>query len=188
MIKPEYFSSSKTRAYPNESEKTYLWAAYNCFYNDYQKIISSTSPLSPPDNVNTLSRMLRTYSECLKYKPLLIHVQLAKASESSNAALQWNYFELVRILFVHFDMYDSWDETKFSRALITWSDEWSETNKFLSSNRPHADSDLLLESEPNPFNTYASGGDIYLNELITEQYGVDLCLSLMSDVLESQLA
>lgn len=182
---------------PNQSEIRFLNLAYNFFYDLYDEI--SADEFWEKDVYYRFSKAkdcFLVYSELLDYEPIGWFLQaLKKLRPPMEAELANEYFLFLRNLIVHFPVFNTWDEVFFDKQLINWSRPGQSIDRFLATYAGHQPVKYRVWNPKKKTMTYVSinlpakydNEKMFLKDLMPEKDGLIFSLSLMRQVLDSQV-
>jgi hypothetical protein len=136
------------------------------------------------------------YSEVITYQPLrdyLCGLEIAKNNH-------WNILnvdlpKVVRNIILHFPFFTKWEDVYINKALATWNNLNSTIDKFFEKHKGAESIIINAETEMDPSYEirihfpaqYNYITNIYLKDIINEETGIDLFLTLMKTAMFSQL-
>lgn len=183
---------------PNPQEIEFLNKSYNAFLDIHDEVIQDS--FWSKDNYHRLSKVrdaILVYSEILEYEPIGWFLEaLKKVRPPMEAELSKEYLLFIRNIFVHFPFFTSWDEIKFTKTLVNWSKPGKSIDKFLSQFAGHKEVKYRMWNPKDKTMTYVSikfpsrydeNIEIHLKEFMPEKEGVLFIMSLMHQVLMSQV-
>jgi WD40 repeat protein len=183
---------------PNPTELEFLNESYNAFLDIYDEIKSDS--FWNKDAYYRLSKTRDTiliYSEILEYEPMGWFLEaLKKMRPPMEAELSKEYLLFVRNVLVHFPFFKSWDEIKFTKAMVNWSKPGQSIDRFLSRFSGHEDVKYRIWNPKSKAMIYVSIGfpkayvedsEIQLKDFMPEKEGSLFIMSLMHRVLMSQV-
>jgi hypothetical protein len=182
---------------PNESELRFLNLAYNYFYDLYEEI--SADRFWEQDAYYRFSKAkdcFLVYSELLDYEPIGWFLEaLKKLRPPMEAEIAREYFLFLRNLIVHFPVFNVWDEVFFDKELINWSRPGQSIDRFLATYAGHQQVKYRVWNPKKKTMTYVSinfpakyeNDKMFLKDLMPEKEGLIFSLSLMRQVLDSQV-
>jgi hypothetical protein len=184
------------RLYPNSAEEDFLNRAYPAFYDAKDRLESDTD-LSAEQRLASVTQILALYTELLAYKPIQLFVDEINRSRPPGEATAYQYFEMIRHILVHFPFYKTWSDVVFDRTLITWQGRHKKIDNFMcrmDGHEPykwriwdHTTKTMTYGYELRFPQTYKAGGDIYLQDLVSEDEGIQFCLLLIDRAFKSQV-
>ena len=183
---------------PNKKEVLFLNYSYNFFLDIYEEVMKDN--FWQKEAYYRLCRIkdaLLVYSEILEYEPISWFLEALKnLRPPMEAELSREYLLFLRILLIHFPLFYSWDEIKFTRDLINWSKPGQSIDKFLAHFAGHAPVKYRMWNPQNKTMTYVSinfpiaytpKNEMLLKDFMPEKEGVLFIMSLMHMVLMSQV-
>ncbi|HEX9804058.1 MAG TPA: hypothetical protein VGA67_00085 [Candidatus Dojkabacteria bacterium] len=183
---------------PNAQEIRFLSRAYNFFLDIHNEIESESFWKNEP--YYRLSRFrdaLLIYSEILEYEPIGWFLEAVKRLRPPmEAELSKEYLLFIRNVLVHFPFFKSWDEIKFTKEAINWSKPGRSIDKFLSRFAGHEEVKYRIWNPKNKTMTYVSINfpevytntkELFLKDFMPEKEGLWFVISLMYQVLMSQV-
>lgn len=183
---------------PNKQELTFLNSSYNFFLDIYEEIKNDYFwEKEPYYRFNRIRDAFLVYSEVLEYEPIQCYLKiLQKARPPMEAELSNEYLLFIRNILIHFPFFKSWDEVSFNKELINWSKPGKSIDKFLNKFSGHESVKYRIWNyEKKSFTfviinfpkVYTKKIEIKLNYFMPEQEGIQLAMSLMYQVLISQV-
>ena len=183
---------------PNKQEIIFLNHSYNFFLDIYDEIKNES--FWKKDSYYRFNRIrdgMLVYSEILEYEPVSWFLEsLKKLRPNMEAELSKEYILFIRNLLIHFPFFKSWDEVVISKALINWSQPGKSIDRFLKSYAGHEpvkyrmwnakDKKMTYITISFP-NVYTDSTAIKLKEFMPEKEGIIFAISLMYQVLMSQV-
>jgi len=183
---------------PTTKELEFLNKAYGSFLNVYEEI--KMDSFWNQDSYYRLSKIrdaILIYSEILEYEPVGWFLEaLKKLRPPMEAELSKEYLLFIRNIFVHFPFFKSWDEITFKKGIINWSKPGQSIDRFLTRFTGHKEVKYRMWNPKNKTMTYVSinfpalydeNTEIRLTGFMPEKEGVLLIMSLMYQVLMSQV-
>ncbi|MFA5643136.1 MAG: hypothetical protein WC949_01065 [Candidatus Paceibacterota bacterium] len=182
---------------PNDQEVYFLNQSYNFFLDIHEEIMDKSFwGKDSYYRFNRIKDAILVYSEILEYEPIgWFLTVLKKFRPPMEAELSSEYLLFIRNLLIHFPLFKSWDEVKFTKQTINWSKPGRSIDKFLlrfSEHAPvkyriwnHKDKTMVYVSINFP--RYEDNTDIYLKSFMPEKEGVLFSISLIHRVLMSQV-
>lgn len=183
---------------PNHQEVHFLNNSYNFFLDIFDEI--NEEEFWSKDSYYRLSRTkdaFLTYSEILEYEPIGWFLDaLKKTRPPMEAELSKEVCLFVRNLLIHFPFFKSWEEVKFTKGLINWSNPGRSIDKFMVKYIGHEEVKYRIWNQAKKTMTYVSikfpisYGDkteVFLRDFMAEKEGIRFLLSLMHRVLMSQV-
>ncbi len=187
---------------PNEKEKEVLNLFYNRFYDLYDEIVDESFFMNDAKiRFYKIREAFSIYKELLSYEPIKNYLKWIKRGDRPplEGIIADDLFSFVRNVLSHFPVFDTWNEVYINKNLATWTKPGT-INKFLSkctnikidqksvikyriwekSKQKMIYIEVVLPEEYNKNN-------IYLKDIISEKDGVKFCISLMRQVLDTQI-
>lgn len=134
------------------------------------------------------------YTEMLDYWAIRLTLsRFKKMFPPGQAELANDLTKFIRNIFVHFPLYDSWNEIYITKALVNWSRS-GQIDKFLRQYTGKAEFKLRIKEKRRKKTThitlkfpsrYDYGTKIYLKDILSEKSGVKFCFILMQRTLIS---
>lgn len=187
---------------PNNKELIALNLFYNRFYDLYDEISEDSFYRRPStERFNKLKDIFSVYKELLGYQPIKYFLEYVKngGRPALEGILTDDLFSFVRNLLSHYPIFDNWEDVYITRDLATWIKE-STIHKFLlKCTQIKIDGSGTIKyriwSVRSKTMTYISinlperyeDNKIYLRDIISEKDGIKLCVSLMKQILDTQV-
>lgn len=134
------------------------------------------------------------YTEMLDYWTIRLTLNnFKRLFPPGQAELAGDFTRFVRNIFIHFPLYDSWNDIFITKALVNWSKS-GQIDKFLKKNAGKGESKFRYWEENKKSMTYLNvkfpkkydiGVKIYLKDILEEKSGVKFCFILMRKALIS---
>jgi hypothetical protein len=183
---------------PNKNEILFLNHSYDFFLDIYKEIFDKTFwENNSYYRFNRIRDAFLVYSEVLDYQPVDSFLEsLKKVRPPMEAELSKDYLLFIRNLLIHFPFYKSWDDIKFTKELINWSEPGKTIDKFLSKYAGHSEVKYRMWNFKTKDFTYVSINfhplyieniEIKLIDFMPEKEGILFVMSLMHHVLMSQV-
>jgi hypothetical protein len=183
---------------PNDSEFYFLNYSYNFFLDILEETRGESFwQKDPYYRLNRTRDAFLIYSEILEYEPVGWFLEALKTNRPPmEAEMSKEFLLFVRNLLIHFPFFKSWDEVKFTKDLINWSKPGKSIDKFLSRFTGHEEFKCRVWNPEKKVMTYISvnfpsvytkDSEIYLKNLLPEKEGIIFFMSLMWNVLSSQV-
>lgn len=183
---------------PTSKELEFLNRSYNFFLNINEEIKDES--FWDKDSYYRISKIrdaLLVYSEILEYKPIGWFLEaLKKIRPPMEAELSREYILFIRNILVHFPIFKSWNEIKVTKNMINWSKPGRSIDKFLHNFVGHQEVKYRVWNPKNKIMTYVTinfpkvykdDTEIQLKDFMPEKEGVLFVMSLMHQVLMSQV-
>ncbi len=187
---------------PNEKEKEVLNLFYNRFYDLYDEIVDENFFMNDAKiRFYKIREAFSIYKELLSYEPIKNYLKWIKRGGRPplEGIIADDLFSFVRNVLSHFPVFDTWNDVYINKNLATWTRPGT-INKFLSkctnikidqkgiikyriwekSKQKMTYIEVVLPEEYNKNN-------IYLKDIISEKDGIKFCISLMRQVLDTQI-
>jgi len=182
----------------NKSELSFLNLGYNFFYDLYDEITEESFwKKDPYYRFSKIKDCFLIYSEILEYEPIGWFLEaLKKLRPPMEAELAKEFFLFLRNLLIHFPFFNSWDDVYFDKQLINWSKPGKSIDQFLSCFVGHEQVKYRMWSPKSKTMTYVTinfpvsydeSSKIFLKDMMPEKEGLIFSLSLMKQVLNSQV-
>lgn len=184
---------------PTTQEFIFLHKAYNCFFNSILPEVLEDS-FWERDAYYRFSKVrdaFLIYSEILDYEPIGWFLERLKTFRPPmEAELSKEFVLFLRNVMVHFPLFNSWDEVEFSKDLINWSKPGQTIDRFLTKFSGHSEVKYRTWNYEKRTMTYVTikfpvaytdKTIVKFQDFMPEKEGVIFVLSLMKNVLESQL-
>lgn len=182
---------------PSKSEELFLNLAYDRFHALYEEI--TEDEFWDEDEVyrfSKVSNIFAVYTQLSSYMPIAVLLEADKLKSRSEETRAAGYiFRFLRNIFSNFPLFATWDEVWVSRTLVNWKKENSAIDNFLgefSGHREvryqHWDSNKKSTRGISIFFPKEYNDDkIYLKEILTERDGVMFSVTMMWQILTSQV-
>lgn len=186
----------------NKKELIALNLLYNRFYDLYDEITEDSFFLKTPTyRFNKLKDIFSVYKELLSYEPIKYYLEFIKKGGRPplEGIIVDDLFSFVRNLLSHYPIFNNWEEVYITKTLATWNKE-STIHKFLlKCTKIKIDGTGIIKyriwSTIKKQMTYISinlpelyeDNKIYLKDVISEEDGIKLCISLMKQILDVQV-
>ncbi|HCQ89612.1 MAG TPA: hypothetical protein DIU45_07530 [Clostridium sp.] len=187
---------------PNEKEKEVLNLFYNRFYDLYDEIVDENFFMNDAKiRFYKIREAFSIYKELLSYEPIKNYLKWIKRGGRPplEGIIADDLFSFVRNVLSHFPVFDTWNDVYINKNLATWTRPGT-INKFLSkctnikidqkgiikyriwekSKQKMTYIEVVLPEEYNKNN-------IYLKDIISEKDGIKFRISLMRQVLDTQI-
>lgn len=183
---------------PTEKEINFLHSAYNFFFEIDEEIKNGIFwEKDPYYRFNRIKDAFLVYSEILEYEPIGWFLEtLKKVRPPMEAELSKEFILFIRNLLIHFPFFKSWEDVKFTKGLINWSKPGKSIDKFVSQYTGHDEVKYRMWNPKNKTMMYVSikfpieysnKSEIGLRDFIPEREGIIFTMSLMYQVLASQI-
>jgi uncharacterized protein YjgD (DUF1641 family) len=178
---------------PNAAEQVFLGFAYSRFIDLFKEI--DAAEFWERDAKYRFSRIrdvFSVYSELLNYEPIQHILKEVESRRIVESELGKELFQMIRNLIAHFPFFDTWDEIRFTKELITWEGKSKVIDKFCEKFRER---DKVSYRIRNPktkefsFLTirfpkdYEKNKEIFLKDLLGEKEGARFSIRLMLRIL-----
>jgi len=183
---------------PNNGEILFLEKSYNAFLDIYEEI--NDAVFWDRDSYYRISKIrdaILIYSEILEYEPVGWFLEgLKKLRPPMEAELSKEYLLFIRNIFTHFPLFKSWNQVVLTKEMINWSKPGLSIDRFLTQFAGHEEVKYRMWSHKNKSMTYISinfpplydqNVEIRLSKFMPEKEGVLFIMSLMHQVLMSQI-
>ncbi len=190
--------TSKNEPRPNSQEILFLNHAYNFFLDIYNEM--GTPSFWEKDayyRFNKIKDAFLVYSEVLEYEPIGTFIEvIRKFRPPMEAELSSDFLLFIRNLLIHFPFFNSWDEVKFSKALVNWSKPGRSIDKFVTTFGGRKEVKYRAFSHKTETFTYITinfpagyeeNKEVALKDFMPEKDGALFTMSLMHRVLMSQV-
>ncbi len=185
-----------TRPLPIELE--FLTKSYNSFLDIHDEVVQTS--FWDKDSYYRLSKIrdaILIYSEILDYEPIGWFLEaLKKLRPPMEAELSKECLLFIRNIFVHFPFFKSWNEIVLTKEIINWSKPELSIDRFLRRFAGHKEVKYRMWGYKNKSMTYISinfptsydqNSEIRLSKFMPEKEGTLFVMSLMHQVLMSQV-
>jgi len=182
---------------PTDPEFYFLNSAYNFFLDILEETRTAAFwEKDPYYRFNRVKDAFLVYSEILEYEPIGWFLEaLKKLRPPMEAEMSKDFLLFIRNLLIHFPLYKSWDEVKFSKSLVNWSKPGKSIDQFLSSFSGKEEFKCRIWNPEDKSMTYISikfpkvydDNEISLKDIVSEADGVGFSMALMMRVLASQV-
>jgi hypothetical protein len=187
---------------PTKVEIEFLTLMYNRFYDLYEKILHDDFFQNDARTRFYFSReIFSVYKELLEYEPIQYYLKYIKLSGRPplESVISEDLFSFVRNIFAHFPLFDAWDDVFITKDLATWNKPgtihkfllkcikikidgrgtvgyriWSTSKKKMT---------YININFPETYNS----NRIYLKDIVSEKEGLIFCISLMKQILDTQV-
>lgn len=183
--------------HPTIQEYEFLKLAYIRFEEIWQIYIKEDFYDQPAEyRFFFLKDAFSIYSEVIKYKPLISYLsELEFNKEKLWLILNVDFPKIVRNIILHFQ-FGRWEDVYINKALVSWYNGNNSTiDKFFEKYKGYEPIICKTKSKMNTVNEFKINfpprydylTNIYLKDIINEEAGVDLFLTLMKSAMFSQL-
>lgn len=184
---------------PNQRELLFLHKAYESFFNDILPEVLEDAfwQRDPYYRFSRIRDAFLIYSEILDYEPIGWFLERLKTFRPPmEAELSNEYVLFLRNAMVHFPLFKSWDQVELTKGLVNWSKPGQRIDSFLKKYSGHTEVKYRTWNSEKRVMTYVSiqfppeykeGTIIKFKDFMPEREGVIFVISLMQNVLESQL-
>lgn len=188
---------------PNKKEEEALSLFYNRFYDLYDEMIGDNLFLNDAKTrFYKIREIFSVYKELLSYEPISYYLEYIKKGGRPplEGIIVDDLFSFVRNVLSHFPVFDTWDNVYINKNLATWTKKGT-INKFLlkcinikidgkgkvkyriwEKNKKR-----MTYIEVNFPEKYDDNTNIYLKDIISEKDGIKFCISLMKEILDTQV-
>lgn len=182
---------------PTDQQFYFLHQAYNFFLDIFEE--TQTDTFWEKDSYyrfNRLKDAIGIYSEIIEYEPIGWFLSsLKRLRPPMEAEMSKDFMLFIRNLLIHFPLYKSWDDVKFSKTLINWSKPGRTIDNFLSTFTGKEEFKCRIWDHHQKTMTYISikfpkiysENQIYLKDIVSEKDAVKFSMSIMMGVLTSQV-
>ena len=186
----------------SEKEIEVLTLFYNRFYELYEEI---TSENFIEENAQIRFFKLREafsiYKELLSYEPIKSYIDWMKhgGRPPLEGVIADGLFSFIRNLLLHFPVFKTWDEVYINKTLATWS-KTGQIDRFLNKcQQIKIDGTGTLhyriwEVKKKKMTYFTINfpeeygeENIFLKDIISEDVGMKFCMTLMREVLDTQV-
>lgn len=187
---------------PNEKEVQALELFYNRFYDLYDEIYADGFfEDNPKERFYKIREIFSVYKELLGYEPIQHYLKWMKGGGRPplEGIIAKDLFDFIRNVLLHFPIFDTWNDVYITRNLATWNRSGT-IDKFLSKcinikiNKKGIVKYRIWEKSKKKMTYIAinfpekySDNYIYLKDIVSEKDGVKLCISLMRQILDTQV-
>jgi hypothetical protein len=178
---------------PNAAEQVFLGLAYSRFIDLFKEIDSAEFwQRDAKYRFSRIRDVFSVYSELLNYEPIqhiLKEVELRRIVESE---LGKELFQMIRNLIAHFPFFDTWDDIRFTKELITWEGKSRVIDKFCEKFKERDEVKYRIwnpKTKEFSFFTirfpkdYEKNKEIFLKDLLEEKEGARFSIRLMLRIL-----
>ena len=182
---------------PNKSEEVFLNLAYERFHALHDEIMNDEFW---EQDVKTrfckVSSIFAVYTELSSYMPIGILLETDKLKgRSDETRAAGVIFRFLCDIFSKFPFFASWNEVWVSRMLVNWKKEGSSVDKFLQQFSGHEEvgyrhwdsNKKCIRDISLFFPQHYSDSKIYLTEFLSEKDGVMFSVTMMWQILNSQV-
>lgn len=193
-----YYIVKRDGIIPNKAEIDFLTVSYRRFYKIFDEIM--TPEFWKNDEWYRLSRIkegFAVYAELLDYLPIKWTINyFRKVFPPEQAEIAESFIKFVRNIFVHFPLFDRWEDIYITGNLATWSKS-GQINTFLKTYQGKQEIKFRFWEPKFKKMTYISikfpklynlSDRIYLKNMMEEEGGIKFCFILMRRILDTQLA
>lgn len=188
---------------PNNKELVALSLFYNRFYDLYEEISEEGNFIEKAPQIRfcKIKEIFSVYKELMSYEPIKFYLNHIKKNRPPlEGIIAEDLFSFVRNLLMHFPLFDTWDQVYVTKNLATWNKAGS-IDKFLSKctkikiDKNGAVKYRIWEKSKNKMTyikinfpeLYEENNPIYLKDVISEKDGVKFSISLMKQILDTQI-
>jgi len=179
----------------SKGEKLFVEISIKMFYEIVDEVFSDPFwKQSPEYRFNKIKNAFSIYAELLNYKPLREVAEQFNSIRGPGIGrlLGVQLFKVIRHLLLHFPIYNSWEEVWFNKSLVTWERVGLIHNFFKKHSGEGGIRYTYRESKTNEDVSvniwlpkgYLQDEKIYLSEIMPEETGMKICISLMCDVVD----
>ena len=182
---------------PNKKEYKFLNLAYNRFFELTDKISDENFwEKSSEIRLLYIKDLISIYTELLNYEPIQHFIEeIRKKRPPLETEISSDLLKFIRNIFVHFPVFNSWNEMYINLDLCTWNKNTGYIAKFIDKykNNNVLKYRIWLHKEKKMvyidinFPVLLNAEKIYLKDLIEEHNGTIFLIGVMSNVLKSQL-
>lgn len=141
------------------------------------------------------------YKELLSYEPIKAYTEWMKkvGRPPIEGIIADDLFSFIRNLLLHFPIFNTWNEVYINKNLATWS-KTVQIDKFLKKcinikiDGKGKIKYRIWEKDKNEMTYFSINfpekyeyNNIYLKDIITEEFGIKFCMTLMREVLDKQI-
>lgn len=188
---------------PSNKELEALHLFYNRFYDLYEEISEEENFIekAPQLRFCKIKEIFSVYKELMSYEPVKFYLKHVKKSRPPiEGIIAEDLFSFVRNLLMHFPIFDTWDQVYITKNLATWNKAGS-IDKFLSKcteikiDKTGTVKYRIWEKSKKKMTyikinfpeLYDENNRIYLKDVISEKDGIKFSISLMKQILDTQI-
>lgn len=189
---------------PNKKELIALNLFYNRFYDIYEEIHNDETfyKKSACERFYKIRDIFSIYRELLGYEPIRSYLDYMKhgARPPMEGIIAEDLFSFIRHLLLHYPLFEKWEDVYITEELATWNKKGA-IHKFLIKCTAikigqgktvryriwsHSKKKMTYININFP-EQCKSDDKVYLKDIISEKEGILFCISLMKQVLDSQV-
>ena len=187
---------------PTKKEEQVLTLFYNRFYDLFDEIVNENFGKEHETlRFIKLREAFSVYKELLNYETIKKYVEWMKQGGRPpiEGIIADDLFSFVRNLLLHFPIFDTWNEVYINKNLATWS-KIGQIDKFLNKCiKINLDGKgeikyriwdtkkmKMIYFSVNLPKEYGDN-NIFLKDIISEEFGMKFCMALMRAVLDKQV-
>lgn len=174
-----------------EKNKDFLRLLNERFIKLREKIMDDDFFLIDEDRkFSIIKEILTVYSELLKGNRIKELIKNKKKSKNDNDDLfEYNFFNFIRHLLIHFPLYDNWNEVCFWESMINWSSNSWTMDPFLRKNQENITINISRKDKSKKYfniylnQNYSENQEIYLKDIISEKDAVVFLRWIIEDLV-----
>lgn len=182
---------------PTPSERLFLNLAYNRFYDLANEIIEDAFwDKEGWYRFSKISNLFAVYTELLTSEPFNFVLEAIKTERPPmESEIGGPLFKVIRNIFVHFPVFETWNDVWVSKELINWQNDGLTINRFLKKYYGHEIVKYRFWESDKKLMTYISvnfpdkydDNKIYLKDILSEKDGAKFSLIMMRKILDTQI-
>ncbi|MES2739119.1 MAG: hypothetical protein V4672_22595 [Verrucomicrobiota bacterium] len=178
---------------PNPAEQVFLNLAYSRFVDLFKEIESEE--FWDHDGKYRFSRLrdvFSVYAEMLNYEPIQYILKEIESRRIVESELGKELFQMIRNLIAHFPFYDTWNDIRFTKELITWEGKSRTIDRFCEKFKDREEIKYRIWNPRNENFSYVTirfpkgyekNNEISLKDLLDEKEGARFSIRLMLRIL-----
>jgi hypothetical protein len=178
---------------PNAAEQVFLGFAYSRFIDLFKEI--DAAEFWERDAKYRFSRVrdvFSVYAELLNYEPIQHILKEIESRRIVESELGKELFQMIRNLIAHFPLFDTWDDIRFTKELITWEGKSRVIDKFCEKFKGRDEVKYRIwNPKTREFSyltirfpkDYDKNKEILLKDLLEEKEGARFSIRLMLRIL-----
>lgn len=189
--------ANSNNMHPNLFELIILNLAYSRFFDIFDEFMNNEFwNLSPEIRLLKLKNCFEIYTELLKYEPIKGYINYLKKSRPPQESFIANeYFLFIRNVLSHFPYFCCWDDIYIIKETATWNTPSnSSILKFIEKYSGNETVKYRIWNDKQKKYTYMDinfpnleENKIFIKNLVSEKDGMLFCMTLMKQVLKSQI-
>lgn len=182
---------------PTPSERLFLNLAYNRFYDLASEIIEDAFwEKKGRYRFSKISNLFSVYTELLTYESFNFVLEAIKTERPPmESEIGRHLFKVIRNIFVHFPVFETWNDVWVSKELINWQNDGLTIDRFFKKFSGHKEVKYRFWETNKKLMTYISlnfpiqydDNKIYLKDILSEKDGVKFSLIMMKKILDTQI-